>query len=254
MTIFFVHCTTILCWQQWYNISTQCHMMTLDSHCSRLHNAGQTTFSFMDWLIMRQKLGSENYFKLISLLMPGLVRRLVCRRMTAEDLLTVMSPGKIAGFNGILDCRLALEFSAASLFQRFAHRWCSGTCLHYFIFSFVRVCNMVSIGTEHAICLHLHEAFMNTSCATANVFAWYDRVYTLSASLFHNVMIPASTSNKENHSMCLMVTLLRRHRNKVRVHQGLCCWYCTWKQDTALCAFFLLETGMQNFSSIAACL
>jgi hypothetical protein len=58
---------------------------------------------------MWQKLGSEICVKLISILMPELVRRLVCWLITAEDLLTTISHGKDAGFNGILDCRLALE-------------------------------------------------------------------------------------------------------------------------------------------------
>ncbi len=65
----------------------------------------------MMWL----KLGSEICVKLISILMPELVRRLICWLKTADNLLTRISPGKDAGFNGILDWRLVLELGAASL-------------------------------------------------------------------------------------------------------------------------------------------
>jgi hypothetical protein len=64
---------------------------------------------------MWQKLGSEICLKLISILMPELVRRLVCWVISADNLLTRISPGKDAGFNGILDCRLVLDLGAALL-------------------------------------------------------------------------------------------------------------------------------------------
>ncbi len=63
--------------------------------------------------MMWPKLGSEICVKLISILMPELVKRLVCWLITAEDLLTVISPGKDAGFNVMLDCRLVLELGPA---------------------------------------------------------------------------------------------------------------------------------------------
>jgi hypothetical protein len=56
--------------------------------------------------------------------MPALVRRLVCWLISAEDLFTLMSPVNEAGFMGILDCRLALEFSAAMI--------CLFICLAHF--------------------------------------------------------------------------------------------------------------------------
>ena len=96
----------------------------LASWCSLLHL--QNTCSLMHWLMMWQKLGSEICVKLISVLMPELLRRLICWLITAEDLLTIISPCKDAGFNGILDCRLVLEWSAASLVLNF----CVGSCLH----------------------------------------------------------------------------------------------------------------------------
>jgi hypothetical protein len=52
----------------------------------------------------------EIYINLVSKLMPELVRRLVCWLITADNLLTTISPGKDAGFIGILACRLVLEF------------------------------------------------------------------------------------------------------------------------------------------------
>ncbi len=64
--------------------------------------------------MMWQKLGSEICVKLISVLMPELLRRLICWLITPDNLLTIMSPGKDAGFNGILDCRLVLALGAAS--------------------------------------------------------------------------------------------------------------------------------------------
>jgi hypothetical protein len=42
--------------------------------------------------MMWRKLGSTNCVKLISILMPELVRRLICWLVTAEDLLTTISP------------------------------------------------------------------------------------------------------------------------------------------------------------------
>ncbi len=75
----------------------------------------QNTCSLMYWLMMWQNLGSEICVKLILILMPELVRRLVCWLITADNLLTIISPGKDAGFNGILDCRLVLELGAALL-------------------------------------------------------------------------------------------------------------------------------------------
>jgi hypothetical protein len=64
--------------------------------------------------------------------MPGLVRSLVCWLISAEDLLTVISPGKEAGFNGILDCRLVLDYCAAlsCLDIYFAHGQHAVVCVH----------------------------------------------------------------------------------------------------------------------------
>ncbi len=36
-------------------------------------------------------------------------KKLIYWLITADNLLTIMSAGKVAGFNGILDCRLVLE-------------------------------------------------------------------------------------------------------------------------------------------------
>jgi hypothetical protein len=86
--------------------------------------------------MMRQKLGSEICMKLISILMPGLIRRRICWLINADNLLTIISPGKDAGFNGILDCRLVLELGAALPCLIFLVVSCHHlvACLHYLWF------------------------------------------------------------------------------------------------------------------------
>lgn len=81
---------------------------------------------------MWRKFGSEICVKLISMVMPGLVRRLVCWLMRAEDeLFTVIRPGNDAGFKETWDWVLVVECWPAAVRGLLLRCTLSISCISY---------------------------------------------------------------------------------------------------------------------------